>query len=111
MSIKPDKKVSLHNRLAGPVPGSGSDKLPSTPGDGGQGASSGKPVLSRRRYRVAFSDVTVAGDLVIRPLPRVADNGSLVYQVLTPQGASLGLSTTFPGRIRTRSSGNCPEAT
>ena len=48
------------------------------------------------KYQVAFSDVTVAGDLVIRPLPSVADDGSLVYQVLTPQETPLGTFNYIP---------------
>ncbi len=48
------------------------------------------------RYQVAFSDVTVAGDLIIKPLPDVATDGSLVYQVLTPQGAPLGTFNYVP---------------
>jgi hypothetical protein len=56
----------------------------------------GSPSSAEGRYRVAFSDATVAGDLVIRPLPDVATDGSLVYQVLTPQGAALGTFNYVP---------------
>ena len=54
------------------------------------------PSPAEGRYQVAFSDVTVAGDLVIRPLPDVAADGSLVYQLLTPQGALLGAFNYVP---------------
>ena len=54
------------------------------------------PSPAEGRYQVAFSDVTVAGDLVIKPLPDVATDGSLVYQVLTPQGAPLGAFNYVP---------------
>ena len=56
----------------------------------------GSPSPAEGRYQVAFSDVTVAGDLVIKPLPDVATDGSLVYQVLTPQGAPLGAFNYVP---------------
>jgi hypothetical protein len=54
------------------------------------------PSPAEGRYRAAFSDVTVAGDLVIKLLPDVAADGSLVYQVLTPQGTPLGAFNYVP---------------
>jgi hypothetical protein len=54
------------------------------------------PSSTDGRYRVAFSDITVAGDLVIKPLPDVATDGSLVYQLLTPQGTPLGTFNYVP---------------
>jgi hypothetical protein len=98
LSIKPDKKVVaiislLVLCLAAAVitiainAGRWSAKAP---------LAKGNPSSAEGRYQVAFSDVTVAGDLVIRPLPDVADNGSLVYQVLTPQGAPVGTFDYIP---------------
>ena len=58
--------------------------------------ANGNSSSTEGRYQVAFSDVTVAGDLVIRPLPDVADDGSLVYQVLTPQGTPVGTFDYVP---------------
>jgi hypothetical protein len=58
--------------------------------------SKGSPSTAEGSYRVAFSNVTVAGDLVIRSLPDVAADGSLVYQLLTPQGALIGTFNYIP---------------
>jgi hypothetical protein len=50
----------------------------------------GNPFPAEGAYQVAFSDETVAGDLIIRLQPSVADNGSLVYQVLGPPRQASG---------------------
>ncbi len=67
--------------------------------DGGRGRVPVVPagrIAAEGNYQVAFSDETVAGDLVIRALPSVADDGSLAYQVLTPQGTPLGTFNYIP---------------
>ena len=68
--------------------------------DGGNGGGvpifPGGPLASAGKYQVAFKDETIAGDVVIKVLPSVADDGSLIYQVLTPQGTPLGTFNYIP---------------
>lgn len=54
------------------------------------------PSSSEGKYQVAFSDAATAGGLTVKLLPGVADDGSLVYQVLTPQGVVVGTFEYVP---------------
>jgi hypothetical protein len=50
----------------------------------------GNPPSSTESYRVTFGEKTTTDGVTIRLTPAVSTDGRLVYQVLGPQGASLG---------------------